>query len=125
MHEVAHAMRQDDLRAVRVSPADETLGINGRIAPARPALTVSVGFARSVSLSHRTSARSAVRTVCANVERATLATSAATATGRSRRMNRSKKTMKTNTHRAMRSPARVTPMSGTESSSIRWSTANE
>ena len=59
------------------------------------------------------SGRSAKRNVFSNVERATLATSAATATGRSRRMNRSKKTMKTSRHTEIKTPDTVTPMSGT------------
>ena len=71
------------------------------------------------------SARSANRTVCANVERAVRATSAATATGLSRRMHRSKKTMKASRLRETRNPDSVTPRSGTESSSIRRSTENE
>ena len=100
VHEVANQRWHTETGAMGASPRDETVGSTGLY---RAAAAVShdecwIRASCSIPYSHRMSVRSVRRTVCANVERAARATSAATATGLSLRMLRSKKTMKTSRH---------------------------
>ena len=100
-------------------------GSTAWIAPPRLARTTSAGSARVDPKSHRMSGRSARRTACANVERAARATSAATATGLQPADAPIEEDDEGQQGHRERERGRVTPKSGTKSSSIRRSTENE